>query len=586
MPPIEQSKAKSLKEIWRESVYFSRYTKADRNYFFLASLTIFGIAATNTIMIWLFGKPLDLLQQGRYADVATIGLWFALIMLLNQGLHLATNVLNGWLSLRFIGRTRSAMLGRCLHATFPVMDRYPKGDVLTRLSGDLDKLSRLTVDTPLLLVSHAFIFIFYSTMLFLIDVPLALLALLLTPLFILHQRIFGQRKRRVSEQFFDRLGRLLSFETETLSNLRGISSFGVETHVTGLHSDNFSIAQKWAMKSKWLDAWFSSSFSVLVYLVGLLIVVGGIFQIQAGTLSPGQLVSFLLYLGYLSLPVRGVATLALSAQEDMASADRVRAVLNLDNIVREIPNAPDLPPCLGNIDFNELVFSYDASKIVFNRINLSIRHGETIALVGPSGAGKSTFAKLLMRFYDPQSGAIKIDGTDISTVNLASLRAQIAVVWQETFLINDTLAANLLLSRQSASHEELVQACKLSHAWEFICTLPQGLDTVLGANGTDLSAGQRQRLAIAQAFLRNAPILLLDEASSALDSQSEEIIVNALAKLREGRTTLVIAHRYSSIRDADRVVYFNGDGTLTTGTHAQLAESHNEYKQALEWQNS
>ncbi len=583
MPSTEQKQ--SLTKIWHTWKYFSRFTKPDRNYFLLAALALLGVAATNTIMIWLFGKPLDLLQHERYTDIVKIGLWFAVVMLLNQALHLAVNAANGWLSLRFIGRARSAMLERCLVASFPVMDGYAKGDILTRLSADLDKLVRLSVETPLLLASHAFIFIFYAAMLFLIDVPLAFLALLLTPLFVLHQRFFGQRKRYVSERFFDYLGRLLAFEAESLSNLRGISSFGVESHVSHLHNNIFSDARKWAMKSKWLDAWFSSTFSVLIYLIGLLIVIGGVYQIHAEALTAGQLVSFLLYLGYLSIPVRGVATLALSAQEDMAAAKRVRDVLSISNIVQETPTAPGISACLGNIEFNDLVFSYDPDKIIFDHINLSIRRGETVALVGASGAGKSTFAKLLMRFYDPQAGSIKIDGTDIRTVSLASLRAQIAVVWQETFLINDTVAANLLLSRPNASREELVRACELSHAWEFICELPQGLDSVLGANGIELSAGQRQRLAIAQAFLRNAPILLLDEASSALDSQTEEIIVNALAKLREGRTTLVIAHRYSSIRDANRVIYFNGDGTLSVGTHQQLAESHSQYKQAIDWQN-
>lgn len=581
---IEKIPIASFKKIWHGLIYFSRFTKPDRNYFFLTALALLGVALTNTIMIWLFGKPLDLLQQAQYGEIIKVGLWFALVMLLNQALHLATNVANGWLSLRFIARTRSAMIEQCLHASFPVMDRYAKGDILTRLSADLDKLVRLTVETPLLLASHAFIFIFYTGMLFLIDVPLALLALLLTPLFMLHQRIFGQRKRHVSEQFFNNLGKLLAFEAETLSNLRGISSFGVERHVAGVHSNIFSVAQTWAMKSKWLDAWFGSSFSVLIYLVGLLIVIGGIYQIHDGTLTAGQLISFLLYLGYLSVPVRGVAMLALSAQEDMAAAERVRSVLNIGNTVQETSNAAALQIKYGQIEFKDLTFSYDENKIIFERINLSIKSGETIALVGPSGAGKSTFAKLLMRFYDPNSGSIIVDGTDIRTTSLSSLRAQIAVVWQEPFLINDTIASNLLLSRQDATRDQLIHACEMSHAWEFVRELPQQLDTMLGANGIDLSAGQRQRLAIAQAFLRDAPILLLDEASSALDSQTEEIIVNALAKLRQGRTTLVIAHRYSTISNADRVVYFNGDGTLTVGTHQQLLENHSGYQKAIEWQ--
>jgi ABC-type multidrug transport system fused ATPase/permease subunit len=207
-----------------------------------------------------------------------------------------------------------------------------------------------------------------------------------------------------------------------------------------------------------------------------------------------------------------------------------------------------------------------------------------VALVGPSGSGKSTFANLLLRFHDPQQGQITVDGVDIKSVTLKSLRHNIAIVWQEPFFINDTIRENLRLAKENASEQQMIDACKASFAWEYIEKLDAGLDTTIGTAGVSLSVGQFQRLAIAQAFLRDAPILVLDEASSALDSRSEQMLLEALARLRKNRTTLIIAHRYSSIRSADRVLYFNGDGTVTSGSHEELLARHDGYQQAVQWQ--
>ena len=574
----------TLHRLWPTYRRFAAYLRGDRALMAGAVAVMLGIALTNSVMIWLIGQPVDLLYKGQYDSVRDILLIFAAIVLVNQALHFAAIVLNGRLGLRFIGRVREAMLASCLTASAPVMDQYPKGDVLTRLSGDLDKVARLAVDTPLMLSSHFFIFTFYSAMLLWIDVRLALVALAISPIFLLHQRSFGQRNRRVSQKFLDALGRLLAFESETLNNLRGISSFNVETQVSGMHRASFATAADWLFKSKQLAALFHVTFSVLIYLSGLAIVLIAIYAINQGELTVGNLVSFLLYLGYISAPVRGVAQLAMQCQEDMAAAERVSGVLDVRPAITERPDAVALTISAGRIEFEHVTFAYPGGSAIMKDINLELKAGQTVALVGPSGAGKSTFVKLLMRFYDPQGGAVKIDGVDIRDVTLASLRQQLAVVWQEPFLISDTVRANLLLARPDATEAEMIEACKAGYAWEFVSELEHKLDTRIGANGVELSAGQRQRLSLAQAFLRNAPILLLDEASSALDSHAEQQVVKALDSLRRGRTTLIVAHRYSSIRSADRVVYFNGDGTITAGSHEELLASHPGHRAAAQWQ--
>ncbi len=553
-------------------------------YIVLCAVALLGVAATNTLIIWLISKPLNALQQ---SDTSTIPFWLAWIgvaVLLNQAFHFASDTLSGWLELRLIQRVRKSMLAQCMFVSFPVLDNYPKGDLLKRLSQDLDKLSQFILRTLFLFMSHIMILFFYTVMLLWIDWPLAVFALACSPIFILHQSFFGRRKQIASRNFLQAGGKLMSFEAESLANLRGISSFHVENTVSKIHGDVFETARRWSMRNKLLDAGFNASLLTVIYIGALAVVLGGLFQINQGTLSVGHLVSFLLYLGYLSVPIRGMAQLVLQCHEDKASAVRIAEVLDLAPHVQEVPNAPALTTTQGRIVFDQVTFSYPAGPQVISNLSAEIAPGETVALVGPSGSGKSTLIKLLTRFYDPQQGRIKIDETDVKTVSLGSLRDHIAVVWQEPFLINDTIRNNLKLARPNASEEDIVAACQAAHAWEFIEALPAKLETVLGADGIDLSTGQKQRLTIAQAFLKDAPILILDEASSALDSQAERLIGDALDRLRAGRTTLIIAHRFSAIRNVQRVFCFNGDGTVTIGTHNELLGSHPAYRAAIEWQ--
>lgn len=574
----------SLVSLWPHYRRFFSFSRQDTSYILICALAILGIAITNTLIIWLISQPLNELQAGAMSAIPMWLAWIGLAVVINQGCHFATDTLSGWLELRFIKRVRAKMLARCMLVSFPIMDNYPKGDLIKRLSQDLDALSQFVLRTLFMSLSHVLILTFYISMLFWIDWPLAAFALACSPVFLVHQGVFGRRKQEASQKFLTFGGRLMSFEAETLANLRGISSFHVEQTVSTLHQSSFEKARKWAMRNKILDASFNASLLALIYLGALAIVLGGMFRIDSGDLDVGRLVSFLLYLGYLSVPVRGLAQLALQCHQDQAAAVRIAEVLDLRPMIEEKAGAPPLEVNRGHIAMDRVTFAYPGGQTVMRDFSGEIFPGETVALVGPSGAGKSTLIKLLARFYDPQEGRISVDGSDIRTVSVGSLRSHIAVVWQEPFLINDTVANNLRLARPEATDEQMVAACRVAHAWEFVENLPQRLQTVLGADGVDLSAGQKQRLTIAQAFLRDAPILVLDEASSALDSQAEKLITDALDHLRQGRTTIIIAHRFSAIRGAQRVFFFNGDGTVTVGTHNELYASHPKYRAAIEWQ--
>lgn len=574
----------SSQVLWSAYKRFFQYVRTDLWLLAVAGIIVLGITVTNTIMIWLLGQPFDMLQKGQFEELGYILLALIGVILLNQSCHFGAIFFMGWLGMRFSGRLRNALFNHLLTLSYSVTGRFGKGDILARLSSDVGKVQELFVDAPLFMISHFLTLIFYVAMLFWIDVRLALFALFFTPLFLLHQWFFSSRKRQVSQGFYSKNGELLSFEEDTLSNLRGVSSFGAETLISRMHQKMFARFMQWGVRDKRLSAAFDASFATLIYLTGISIVFIGISGIREGTITVGQLVSFLLYLGYLSVPVRGLAHMPFQCQGDAVAAQRLTEVFDSDTEVTEAHDAQPLSVIRGEITCSNLHFSYLRGKPVFNGFDLVIHPGETVALVGPSGAGKSTLVKLLMRFYDPQEGSITIDGQSLREVTLASLRSNVAVVWQEPFLVNDTIRANLLIARPDATEDAMIEACRAAQIWESIVELENGLGTVIGTGGVDLSVGQRQRLSIAQAFLRAAPILILDEASSALDSETEQRLVEAIDHLRQGRTTLIIAHRYSSIRSADRVVYFNGDGGVTVGRHDELVKTHEDYQRAVQWQ--
>lgn len=580
--------AQTFRQSWTALLgLFARFTPfvlEDKFYLGINVAFIVAIAVTNTVILWLLSKPLNLLQQGDFDAIGPALLLLGGVIVINQLTHFGANTLTAWLELRAMTRARSHLLKCAMDGSFGTTDRFAPGDLLSRLSGETERVTHFSLYAAFALISHFCIFSFYSVMLFWIDPWLALLAALGAPVFILHQRFFGRRKQRAATAYFKHNGRLVAYEAQALQNLRGISSLRVEKHVLQSHHAVLERTRHFAMRGKWLDAWIHGTLMALIYLGALAIVFVGIIQIRAGEMLVGDLVSFLFFLGYLSVPIQGTAQLALQGREMSAATERLTDVMEIQPPVKEAADAADLRVTEGKIEFRDVTFAYPGGRRVLERISLIIEPGQTVALVGPSGAGKSTLARLLMRFYDPCEGSVRIDGTDIRRVSLDSLRREIAVVWQEPFLMNDTVEANLRLARPRASPAELEAACRAARAWDFIEQLPQGLGTLLGTGGVDLSAGQRQRLSLAQAFLRDARLLILDEASSALDSETERLIAEALNSLRAGKTTLIIAHRFSAIRSADRVVFFNGDGSLTSGSHDELWERHTAYRDAVQWQ--
>ncbi len=558
----------------------------DRRRVVVACVAIVGLTLTNTAMVWLIGLPFEYLQEGRFDGVAPVLGVLAAAVVVNQLFHFAAAALADDLGLRFVGRLRGRLMARLLDLSAPALAPFRRGDLLARLSQEVDRIEAIVVEAPFHLLSHLLTLLLYCAMLLWIDPWLSLVALLFVPLFYLHQRLFAPAKGRASERFYERNGHLLATEEQLLAHTRAITAFGATHRMAAMHGGVFERARHWALRMRLLDHGFDLVLALLIYGCALVVVLVGVGRIESGAIGVGALVSFLIYLGYLSVPVRGFAQFPMALEEGLAAAERVEALLDLEPVTRDLPGATELECRAGTIEFEQVAFAYPgARKMLFEGLSLKVEAGETIALVGPSGAGKSTFAQLLLRLHDPVSGRILIDGTDIRHVTLESLRRLFSVVWQEPLVLADTVRANLLLAAPGAGDEALERACRLSGAWSFVEQLERGLDTPIGPGGQELSGGQYQRLSIARALLREeAPFLILDEATSALDSQSERTVVESLRRLAGGRTTFIVAHRLSTIAHADRVLYFNGDGSVTVGTHPWLMEHHGAYRDAVRWQ--
>jgi len=380
----------------------------------------------------------------------------------------------------------------------------------------------------------------------------------------------GAHLRKSSRDAQKQLGDIAASTGETVSAGRMIRAYNLQSHVIAESKKGFDERLATLQRMARLRA-LNEPFIFFVGSLALAVVIAVVaVRIASGALNVPQFISFIIALLMLSQPARGLSTLNAVAQEGFGALEEMLHLIDLTPTIVDRPGAKPLEAARGAISFRDVAFSYDGAKPALDGFSLDIPAGATVALVGESGAGKSTVFNLLLRLYEPDAGAILIDGVDIGALTLNSLRDRIAVVAQEGFLFNDTVAANIGFGRLGATRAEIIEAAKAAAADDFIQALPGGYDAIVGESGANLSGGQRQRIAIARAFLKNAPILLLDEATSALDAESEKAIQDALARLSKGRTTIIIAHRLATIRKADMIVAVEKGRVVESGRHDAL----------------
>jgi len=455
--------------------------------------------------------------------------------------------------------------------SFSFYDEQKTGQLMTRLTNDLFWLSELYHHGPEDLSIAILNFIGAFIILIQINVELTIIVFLFLPVMAVYAYYFNMRMKAALRQSKDRIGDINAQVEDTLAGIRVVKSFtneDIEKKKFAYENSRFVDSRRDGYKS---EAYFSNGMIALTQLITVAVVVFGGIAIVNASLDLADLLTYALYVGILIEPIHRLINFSRLYQDGITGFNRFMEMLEIAPEIQDAPNAIDLTHVRGNIEFKEVSFRYKQDyNDVLKNISLNIRVGEYVALVGSSGVGKTTLCSLISRFYDVTDGEIRLDGTDIRDIRLNSLRANIGIVQQDVYLFAGTVADNILYGKRNAAREDIIEAAKKANAHEFIMALPDGYDTDIGQRGVKLSGGQKQRLSIARVFLKNPPVIIFDEATSALDNESEKAVRESLETLSDQRTTLVIAHRLSTVRNAQRIVVLTDSGINEQGTHDEL----------------
>jgi ATP-binding cassette, subfamily B, bacterial len=575
----------TLRSYLRLASYAARYR---RSWFRIVGATL-GAALVGLLQPW----PMTILVDQVFGREAPQGLVAAVLSYLPGGqspgtlllwivgatvlLFLLNSLLDVILTLAWI-RTGQALVYDLAHDLYGTLQRRSLlfhsrasvGDLLSRITGDTWSIYTLASALLITPAQAAFIVVMTVAVMTSLEPQLTLLALAVAPLMAFTSYHFGRPIKEIAAGRREVEARIQSHVQRTMRGIPVIKAFGQEDRESARFQSFAEDAIRMHRRGAIAAGYFDLGGGLVPALGTAAVLWFGALRVLEAQLTVGQLLVFLAYLATLQVQFRNLIGIYATLQGANASVDRVMGMLDAEVEVSEMPGAPPLPAVRGEIEFRGVSFGYDEARPVLRDVSLRISAGETVALVGSTGAGKTTLASLVSRTHDPSSGAVLLDGIDIRTVALKSLRQQIAVVPQEVFLFPTTVAENIAYGRPDAAREEIVAAATAANAHEFICRLPAGYDTVLSPGGGSLSGGERQRMGIARAVLKNAPILVLDEPTSALDGRTEHSVMEALQRLMHRRTTLIIAHRFSTILNADRIAVLEGGRIAECGSHDEL----------------
>lgn len=552
---------------------FFSYYKPHKRLFFIDFSSAIVVAvlelAFPLVVQWFIDT---LIPGGDWLEIVWVSIGLLLIYLLSTGLQYIVNYLGHKLGINIETDMRQELFQHVQRQSFRYFDNTKTGHIISRITNDLFDIGELAHHGPEDLFIAVMTFLGAFWIMLTINVKLALVAVLFVPLLIILITYSNIRMNRAWRQMYSEIADVNARVEDSVSGVRVVQSFTNERFEISRFLKNNQKFRKAKLKGYKTMALTTAGTFLMTRLMILAVLVFGAWLSFSGNMSYGEFVGFVLYVNVLFKPIDKISAILELYPKGMAGFKRFTELIDTKPKIVDRKDAIDVPALEGNIVFKNVTFGYEKHKPVLRGIDLSIKAGETVAFVGPSGAGKTTISSLIPRFYDIDGGAITIDGIDIRDMTKRSLRSQIGIVQQDVFLFTGTLRENIAYGKLDATDEEIQRAAKMAHLEQLIESLPDGYETQVGERGLKLSGGQKQRIAIARMFLKNPPILILDEATSALDTETEQVIQNALTELAKDRTTLVIAHRLATIRNADRIVVVTENGIAEEGTHDELVE--------------
>ncbi len=546
-----------------------------------------GIAVGLMLLVTLTALPMpritqyvidDVLPKKQFHALNYVFLMVVLLYLIRGTISFLLNYLISWLGQRIVFDLRFQSYRHINRLSLSYYDKRQTGKIMARVIDDINVIQYMITGGFVTLITDILTLVVVIPVVFWMDWRLALISITVVPIYVACYKLFLKKIRRLSEQLREKWDALLGALQEKITGITVVKAFARETHETERFmytvQDNFSLGMQQAKLNRTLGVVATVIRAVgtgLIFWVGTKLVLGE-------QLQPGELIAFVGYIGYLYDPSVRLVDFNIQAQWAGAAMDRVFETLDTRPEITDAPNAVTIREMKGAVEFKNVTFGYEADSPVLRNINLNVEPGKVVAIVGPSGAGKTSLVNLIARFYDVSEGAVLIDGVDVRQIRLESIRRQIGYVSQESLLFSVSIRENIAYGNKEATDEQIIQAAKDADLHDFITSLPDGYDTKIGEDGIKMSVGQKQRLAIARATLTNPRILILDDATSALDSRTEANVQQALERVMQGRTNFVIAHRLSTIVNADQIIVLDRGEIVDLGTHAALVARPGVYK--------